>query len=178
MENNGENIYTTRLRTLLEKTKKPPKPEHFRSNLENFNCANLLAPLSCTQLGSKCDISEKISEDEFQEFYQTLSKNKPITKSGFIPQHSSSNAYARSEQNYSDTFRERKTVKYPDNTNKSLLFKTARDELQQQSAKKYGNSYAQQQVAQLNSAGQKRKLGTRRNINSKFVSPLLTNNGR
>lgn len=178
VHNNGENIYTNRLRSLLEKTEKVPKPENFGSSLESFDSTNLLAPLPCTQTGSKCAVSEKFSEDEFQEFYETLSKNRPLSKSVFIPQLSGSSIYARSEQTSSDTFRERNNVRYPESNNKNLLFKTARDELQQQNTKKYGNSYAPQQNPQLNNMGQKRKLGTRRNINSKFVSPLLTTNDR
>lgn len=163
---NGESIYKTHLKEVLEKSKKIPKPEHFQSNL-NVNCAGFLTPLNCSQNGSSCTTSEKFSRDEFQEFYETFQNKTFSTKSNVITHIPNVN---------NDLQRERKSIKPVDTVNRNV-FKTARDELQQQNIKKYGNSNVQQ-FPSSNAVGQKRKLGTRRNINSKFVSPLLTNNER
>lgn len=56
-------------------------------------------------------------------------------------------------------------------SNRYNMFKTAKDELQEQSIKNYGKSNGNS-YHNVN-PGVKKTLGTRRGVNSKFVSPLL-----
>lgn len=128
----------------------------FESGLDKI-ALSILKPLSCSN-SNKCVISESLHQGEFTEFSEafqdiTASKSTKFNESR-VPSH------------VQNTSVENRNM--PVESNNSYHFKTAREELQIQNIKKNDNQNA--------STNQKRKLGTRRHINSRFVSPLLANN--
>ncbi|CAH1176906.1 unnamed protein product [Phaedon cochleariae] len=166
---NGENIYESQLRSLIGKSR--IDPINLNSNLGKINPNSLLKPLPCSGKNN-CTTSEDFGNIEFQEFCQAFRTKRNVTPS---------NNASKNESKWQSSSREFHNQKVTEdsaaNKNFSTCFKTARDELQIQNIKKYGSCQAQQNSLQLQSSsvGQKRKLGSRRNINSKFVSPLLSN---
>ncbi|CAH0552707.1 unnamed protein product [Brassicogethes aeneus] len=129
---------------------------------------NVIKTLPCSNQ-IKCTTSENVSEFEFQEFLQIFKDNSIANIK--MNENKERNTFINSK-NY-----ENKVVLGKNNENTQEMsskyqncFKTARDELNLQNSKKN-----QGPITSSNIVGQKRKLGTRRNINSKFISPLLSN---
>ncbi|RZC36800.1 fidgetin-like protein 1 [Asbolus verrucosus] len=164
-EGASDRIYD-RVKSILEQHQ-VQTPVPLKSNLASVDLKSLMKPLGCFESDSfRCEKSERISETDVRKFMETLRKGKPevavpkprkLAKS-FAPQ---------------TCVRESKMTRTNSSEAPSTSFKTARDELQVQNVKKYGSSAGSNQ----NFGGQKRKLGIRRNVNSKFVPPLLSNNG-
>lgn len=131
------------------------KEADFKIDFNPDEILKSLKPLGCKGSTIKCSESENISGFEFCEFFELF--RKPEIENKKLP-----------VTNMKKPIPEKAPVR-PQNS-----FKTAREELHIQNLKKNpgGNQYS----SSLNSGVQKKKLGTRRNINSKFVSPLLSNN--
>nr|CAH7766823.1 unnamed protein product [Callosobruchus chinensis] len=175
VEPQGENIYNKKLKEVL---KKQPNHIHrdFKSNLGNIDVKNLLKPLSCSNK-NHCTTSEAFSEGEFFELHEIFKNQKLFHKPDtnnvrHAPGIENHIKFAATRDHR--TLKKNDEVRYPT----SNSFRTARDELSIQNLKKYGNNSGPSQAhssGASNCMGQKRKLGTRRNINSKFVSPLLSN---
>lgn len=162
MEN--QHIFRHNLEKHLKNPNKLDNTQKFRSRLDKISL-KILKPLSCSNGKNKCTVSENFHPGEFNEFNETfqdtiISKLKP--------------------GGGNESKMESLNTKLSENNNKAVdlhsksssYFKTAREELQIQNIKKNDNP----QSISHGTTGQKRKLGTRRNINSKFVSPLLMNN--
>ncbi|KAJ8962147.1 hypothetical protein NQ318_018104 [Aromia moschata] len=175
---NNKSIYDNHLKNLLSRAN-TSVPQNIKSNLDNLSAMEFVKafPCSLTKKNS-CDKSELPSHHEFDEFLEAFrDQRRKVTKhqssqlnyfkekQPFKNESSSRNIEAR----YSETSKE-------GNYKKENFFRTARDELQIQNIKKYGNTSGQQSSLSNNTVVPKRKLGTRRNINSKFISPLLSNN--
>ncbi|VEN50068.1 unnamed protein product [Callosobruchus maculatus] len=176
VELHSENIYNKKLKEILKK--QPNIKRDFKSNLENIDVKSLLKPLSCSNK-NHCTTSETFSEGEFCELHELLKSQKLFHKPGTdaIRQEPRIENHLKlpATRDYRNIKRNHE-VRYP----ASNSFKTARDELSIQNLKKYGNNsgtnQTQTQASGVSSCmGQKRKLGSRRNINSKFISPLLSN---
>ncbi|XP_023013343.2 fidgetin-like protein 1 [Leptinotarsa decemlineata] len=169
-------IYETELNSLL--TVDHFGPNQFKSGLGELNTNTLLKCLPCSKDTNYCKASETFDCYEYQEFFEEFKIKPKIVTS---PQTSIPKSWKSLQENQ-DALGESQIKNSSCSTNPktnkfSTSFKTARDELHLQNAKKYGSSHQQQSVLQGNAVQLKRKLGTRRNINSKFVSPLLSNNG-
>ncbi|CAH1972664.1 unnamed protein product [Acanthoscelides obtectus] len=170
VELQGENIYNKKLKDTLKK--QPSTQRAFKSNLEKIDVKSLLKPLTCSNK-NHCTESEAFNEGEFSDLHESLKYQKLFHKPETEPAgHTAaiSNPGKCSGARDYKPLRRNDDVKYPT----SNSFKTARDELTIQNMKKYGNP-GNSQATCSSGMGQKRKLGARRNINSKFVSPLLSN---
>lgn len=180
----GKNIYDEPLSNLISSNQLPNK--NFKSILDQLDVKTLIMPLPCSETNkNSCQISETPSETEIQEFIEILQDQSQ--NSQIYPNPRQSNHLKEKQQNKLEvtrcregTYSENRDNHKKINEERSYLnsFKTARDELQLQNLKKYGNSAIPQNIPVTSLTGQKKKLGTRRNINSKFVSPLLSNNDR
>ncbi|XP_057664237.1 fidgetin-like protein 1 isoform X1 [Diorhabda carinulata] len=146
---NDETIYDDKLKTLLTKSNNVVS-SNFKSKLGTINPKSFIKPLPCaTESISYCPESENLSKTELEGFLDTF-KNRLVTN-----------------RNVKQIlYPERKTTTTDMKIGKetSGAFKTAREELDLQNFKKYGTT------TQIT----KRKLGHRRNVNSKFISPCLS----
>ncbi|XP_018570438.1 fidgetin-like protein 1 [Anoplophora glabripennis] len=180
---NDKHILDEQLLNLVSPTQLSNK--NFKSNLDKIDIKTLIKPLPCSEINKNCcQISETPSDIELQEFidaFQVSSQNSKLHSSNRIQ----SDYLKEKQQNKLEGIKYREATNSENrddhrkiNEEKSYLncFKTARDELQLQNIKKYGNPGALQNMPVNSLTGQKKKLGTRRNINSKFISPLLSNN--
>lgn len=151
--------YESRLDNIFSKAgiKRP----EFKSNIDKIDIKSLINQLPCSNdkylSAPTCSECENASNVEFKQFLEAF---KPESEE--LPRKISK-TLSNSEEKES-------THQLP--KNQLNCFRTARDELQAQNSKKYGNSSNNQQG---NVVAQRKKLGFRRNINSKFVSPLLSN---
>lgn len=179
-----KNIYNNQLSDLLASSNQPLS-KNFKSNLDKIDIKTLIKPLPCSETNKHyCQTSETPSETEVEEFIEAFQNQTPNTK--FLPsnylnenQQIKHDRVKSRETSYSETKADRRKFNEEANPKSyTNCFKTARDELQTQNLKKYGHSSVAQNVPFIGMAAQKRKLGTRRNINSKFISPLLSNNDR
>lgn len=183
-----KNIYDNQLSNLLSSSNQPLN-KNFKSNLDKIDIKTLIKPLPCSEPNKhSCQTSETPSEAEFEEFIEAFQNQTQSSK--FHPSNQLQSNYSKERQFKQDSVKYRETtyLENKDNHRKvneevssksyTNCFKTARDELQMQNLKKYGHAGVAQSAPATGTAGQKRKLGTRRNINSKFISPLLSNNDR
>lgn len=136
-----------------------------------LNISSFITPLPCSNK-INC-ISEEISQDDIDQFCSFFKKKSGLSKVGiqvektgiaksFAPQTCSSRFRRQIVKEQKESELEKETVESD--------FKTAREELKVQQIKKFGNVKAAQSAV-----GQKRKLGVRRGVQSKFVSPLFSN---
>nr|CAI5828106.1 unnamed protein product [Callosobruchus analis] len=173
VEPHGENIYNKKLKEILKK--QPNIDRDFKSNLENIDVKSLLKPLECSNKNS-CTTSETFNEGEFSELHQLFKSQKLFHKLNTTTVRHEAGVVNHTKlatiRDYKNI--KRNEVRYP----ATNTFRTARDELSIQNLKKYSNNPGSSQTNSTGTSGgmgQKRKLGTRRNINSKFVPPLLSN---
>lgn len=150
-----QHIFKENLEKFFKNSNKLENTVKFQSKLDTVS-QNILKPLKCSNGGMNCPISENFHPGELEEF----------------------NDMYKDIYTYGDTYMPEVSNKYLPSKNidlkqKTIQFKTAREELQVQTMKQNDN---QSSGSSNSSTGQKRKLGFRRNINSKFVSPLLSNN--
>ncbi|XP_060525430.1 fidgetin-like protein 1 [Cylas formicarius] len=109
----------------------------------------MVAELGCQQ-GDKfyCRQSETMSQAELNDFFYAFNPKR----TGKTDVESSGKSKPSAKRNFEA----------------SGSFRTAREELEGQTSSKFGTSTC------VENGGQKRKLGLRRNVKSKFVSPLLS----
>ncbi|KAJ3641527.1 hypothetical protein Zmor_028032 [Zophobas morio] len=137
-------LYNDKIKTILEKHN-IRTPVSLKSNIENVDLKSMLKRLPCYESSDfTCTTTEAALKTDFDTFVDAFKKKKP-------------------ERVVNQPRKELKPLSRSnsDDSPQTSSFKTARDELQAQNAKK--------------NAGTKRKLGIRRNVNSKFVPPLLSN---
>lgn len=151
------------LERVLKQSNKLDNTLKFQSLL-NTASLNMPKPLICTNEKNNCSVSENFDDGEFDEF------NKAFKKEELQTLH---NKFHTRNTNKSINCATNKMKTLDQQLKSSFQFKTAREELQIQSLKK---SEGLENSNSNISTGQKRKLGSRRHINSKFVCPLLTNN--
>ncbi|KAJ8910358.1 hypothetical protein NQ315_004974 [Exocentrus adspersus] len=176
---NGKNIYSDELSNAFSSDHQ--SNTQFKLSLHEIDMQMMTKPLPCSKV-NYCEISEAPTETEVEEFIEAFQVRN------FKPQTLHTTCLKEKQQFRQDTkqkdttYPEIKENNHPRKPNEETnaypnSFKTARDELQLQSLKKYGNSGGLQNSASTNNTlGHKKRLGTRRNINSKFVSPLLSSN--
>lgn len=162
--NETQHIIKQNLEHLLN-LKKFENTKKFQSGLDKISL-DVLKPLKCSNRGNNCAVSENFQPGEFEEFNEMF---EDIT----IPRLNNLDGYQESKKyDNSLTKIEQSSNSINSQSKNTSHFKTAREELQVQNVKKKDN----EQSNHYSCTGQKRKLGARRNINSKFISPLLTNN--
>lgn len=155
-----------------------PEAELDTGEIHDFNLNDMLEPLNCSN-NIVCTNSENITNEDVNEFlmayHQQTSKFKTYTEcterdskcrtiaKSFVPQ--SCIQYKKINKFNKDIDIATTKEKQP-----TTFFKTAKEELDIQNIKKHGTSTA----TSIN-GGQKKKLGTRRGVQGKFISPLLSN---
>lgn len=136
-------------------------------NLDNININEVTSLLSCSNT-PVCAQSESISEHDVHEFI-TLFRQRPNIPKVDTENDNKNRKIAKSFAPRSCNSLEKKAVR-----NKvkcevpadGSCFKTAAQELDIQNTKKYGTAA---------NTGTRKKLGTRRGVQSKFISPVLSN---
>jgi hypothetical protein len=151
-------LYNDRVKNILEECG-VHTPVVLKSNLSNIDVKSMLKPLPCS--GSLvCPKSETFTESDVRNFLESVRKGKQEVPA--VKQRTIAKSFAPQTSNRSQAFTRTKSEEAP----KTNPFRTARDEFNAQNAKKFGNP---------GPSGQKRKLGIRRGVNSKFVPPMLSN---
>lgn len=154
-----ETNYDDKLKNLLSKSNNIVGT-NFKSNLASINPQQFIKPLPCTsEPVNYCPTSENFSKSELDEFLKMMKDTKgPVNTN--LTNRTVGKQILYPERKYTNTTPTEVEIK------KESSFKTAREELDVQYLQKYGTTAAQTT---------KRKLGHRRNVNSKFVSPFLSN---
>lgn len=164
----------------LEELKIPPR-NNIRSGITKSSFLSSVKPMPCTNTGElHCSNSENENPKEFQEFLSMFineKKVKDIQKQSILIENLNN---FESHQKFGRSLnfnRNEPLVRRSDgNTSNENMeanenkfgFKSAKEELEVQNLKKYGNING-------NSTGQKRRLGMAGGVRRKFVSPLLSN---
>lgn len=146
---------------------KPSRNSNVKLNLDNIKVNEVVSSLSCSNT-SVCAQSETINEDDVHEFI-TLFRQRPNIPKVETESDNKNRKIAKSFAPRSCNSVERKPIR-----NKvkcevpadGSCFKTAAQELDIQNAKKYCTA---------GNTGARKKLGTRRGVQSKFISPVLSN---
>lgn len=155
-----DNLYKQKLEHIFKNSSKLDNLSKFQSHLDQVP-HNIVKPLNCTNEKNYCSVSENFNLAEFDDFNE------------FFQEKLNGNYETKNMEIKSTKFETYKKKINEQQLKTSFVFKTAGEELQKQFSHKNGN---QENSISYNNTGQKRKLGARRNINSKFVSPLLTCN--
>lgn len=151
-------------------TNGPCEVESDDSVLADFDVDDLIESLPCSNTAI-CSNSENITDEDVNEFLKAYRQkpNKAKIQTEAAERDNKFRTIAKSFAPQSCNARDKKLSKPDAAAEPSVFFKTAKEELDVQNIKKYGASAA----ASAN-GGQKRKLGTRRGVQSKFVSPVLS----
>ncbi|XP_072379253.1 fidgetin-like protein 1 isoform X1 [Diabrotica undecimpunctata] len=167
-----ESVYVNRIKSLLSKSGKVAR-NNIKSHLSDMDPQQYTTALPCTSEKSFCYIFENIDE-ELQDLLDTLKQNKS-SKLAQNPEYlNQSNKYKQIYYPNKKSYIEEKTK---NNDNTSILtncFKTAREELKTQSIQKFG-TVSSSNTVQSNPLAQKKRIGNRRGISNKFISPLRSN---
>lgn len=163
----SQHIFKQNVQSILKDQNKLDNALKFQSRLDKFS-PNVIKPLKCSNGRNNCTVSEDFHLGEFDELNEVL-QDISVGKVTLNTNDYDSNIR---ENKHTIVLTDKRTTSDTQQKN-NFHFKTAREELQIQSIKKNDN---QQYGSSYTATSQKRKLGARRNINSKFVSPLLTNN--
>lgn len=159
--------------------------DNFQSGIISVNLEDLLKPLPCANvLNTQCkspninkqvdQISKSFKELPKSHFKADLKSFKELPECNFEPdpkvpkiakRFAPSCCVPRQQEN--------------DGNKSANVFRTARDEFVAQNAKKFGRQPSLDGYQTAPSVGGvKRKLGTRRGVQGKFVSPMLSNTDR
>lgn len=164
-----------------DKNKITTRNYHRKFSFQNEESQPTITMLSCSHK-LICEQSEHVTTENFQEFLSLIrgKSNKCVTSEkqrtfakSFAPQTCNTKErhiarYSKDNEktcNWDENDAHCSTSEAASETSKSS-FKSAREEMSMQ--KKQGSFDA-------NVSGQKRKLGTRRGVGSKFISPMLSN---
>lgn len=163
----------------IPKQSSPVEVKLEENDEDDFNLEDLIQPLSCSGK-IVCDSSESITDEDVSEFLAAYRQkpNKVKPQVNMVERETKMRTIAKSFAPQSCNAKDKKINKFnrgvgevnPKEQPPVSYFKTAKEELDIQNLKKYGTNPA----ASAN-GGQKRKLGTRRGVHSKFVSPVLSN---
>lgn len=160
---NNSKIYEERVKNILSKSN--TKPSDLESGLEHIDMKSILNVPACFENSIFCKRSENITEEDFDQFKTSLFDAKNEVQKKFA---SKMQSVVKTSADCRDSIikgnKSECRVRESD-------FKTAGDELRKQSLKKNGSSGSL-------GGGVKRKLGARRGISNKFVSPMLSNHSR
>lgn len=164
--------YSELMQCEIEKIKadlnlKPSRNLNVQLNLDNIKVNDVVSSLSCSNT-PVCTQSESISENDVHEFI-TLFRQRPNTSKLETESDNKNRKIAKSFAPRSCNSVERKPIRnkvQSEVQTNGSCFKTAAQELDVQNAKKYGTA---------GNTGVRKKLGTRRGVQSKFVSPVLSN---
>ncbi|XP_028141955.1 fidgetin-like protein 1 [Diabrotica virgifera virgifera] len=172
LDKGHENVYDNRIKSLLLKSGKVAG-NNIKSQLSNIDPQQYITALPCTSEKSSCYNSENFDE-ELQDLLDTLKQNKsckPAQNPEFLNQ---SNKNKQIFYPNKKSYIEEKTKSNDNMSSLASSFKTAREELQIQNIQKYGTA---SNTVQSNSLAQKKRVGNRRGISNKFISPLRSNSG-
>lgn len=186
INNAHENVLILNLAIFNKKT-----DTEWHSELHRVNINCILERLRCSQTTVRCPNTNNLKNYEcLQDFSQCFDLNviikedikiRKIAKS-FAPQ-SCNLKDKRNMKPIMDNGAQVETSEQCNNLKStpyvSSTFKTAFDELKEQHLRKYGSHCTSQNNNPVGNGGHKRKLGsTRRNVQNKFISPMLSNNER
>lgn len=198
----GINNYADNLKVLTSQLKEKNYSQ-WKSNLDQYEIDNLLQPLTCekncTNVGVTIEHISKLHEKKATEnVYKKSNVVINPSKVSFFAeknmieraQHQScidrtdsskgdyfanANKFVNNQYGASSTNNSRQEDSCAENqTNKFSMFKTAKKELYDQNIKKGNKTSGMDQQPSVNYGGQKRSLGARRGVQSKFIPPIKT----
>lgn len=148
----------------------------WETGLSKINLESLMSPLPCTNISNtRCKLPriKKELEEATKSFRRLPQAPKMVVQPAELEPKVRKIAKSFAPKCCAPKKQEN------DENRPSNAFRTARDALAAQNVKKFGNQGAEYKGYQVTSSGNggvKRKLGTRRGVQGKFVSPMLPSN--